>query len=380
LREWLRSVDSGTKVLLIADRRAIETVVNAVGLGTIGSPGVPLLLLDPAQLGGTPSTGGAERKKGRKTRDVPPGLPVPPRIVACSESMREVLRFVERAGASDARILILGESGTGKDLVARALAAASPRASQPLVTVNCGTIPHELAESELFGHEKGAFTGATSAKPGLFEVADGGTLFIDEIGELPLPLQPKVLRVLEDGWMRRVGSHREQRVDVRVIAATNRDLAAEVKAGRFREDLYFRINVITLKLPPLRARPGDVLLLAEHFLNSGWQLDPHVRQVLERYCWPGNVRELKNVLERAQVLANAGTITLDDLPPELVEAAIESDAASMPAADPRLEVLERAHVLRVLTNFHGNKARTARTLGIHRRTLYRLLERLGISG
>jgi DNA-binding NtrC family response regulator len=378
LREWLRSVDSGSKVLLVADRRAIEAIVNAVSAGAAGSPGVPLLLLDPAQLGSTVFAGGPEPKQSRKARSVLPCPPVPVRIVAGSEPMREVLRLVERIGASDARVLIQGESGTGKDLVARALAEAGSRAGKPLVTVNCGAIPEELAESELFGHEKGAFTGATAARLGLFEIADGGTLFIDEIGELPLSLQPKLLRVLEEGWIRRVGSSREQRVDVRVIAATNRDLAADVAARRFREDLYFRLNVMSIELPPLRDRPGDVLLLARYFLGSGWNLDPHVCQVLERYRWPGNVRELSNVLKRATVLAESSMVTLDDLPAELVEAALESAAPATEAIDPRLAALERAHVLRVLEEYHGNKARTARMLGIHRRTLYRLLDRFGI--
>ena len=192
-------------------------------------------------------------------------------MIGRSPPMQEVFRLVERAGPSEKAILIQGESGTGKELVARALHLSSQRANKPLVVINCAALPESLLESELFGHEKGAFTGAVNAKPGLFEVADGGTLFIDEIGEMPGSLQAKMLRVLEDGSLRRVGSIKERRVDVRVLAATNRDLAKEVQSGRFREDLYYRINVMSLELPPLRIRQGDIPLLVKHFLGPGWR-------------------------------------------------------------------------------------------------------------
>jgi transcriptional regulator with GAF, ATPase, and Fis domain len=306
--------------------------------------------------------------------------------------MADAVDMARKAAASTATVLLLGESGTGKEIFARAIHHWSERRSQPFVAINCVGLSKELLESELFGHEKGAFTGATTAKPGLFEIADGGTLFIDEIGELPLILQPKLLRVLEDGWMRRVGSPRERRVNVRVLSATNRDLAADVKSGRFREDLYFRINVMSIELPPLRERPGDARLLVDHFLGAGWEVEPEAREALERYRWPGNVRELRNTLERASVLAEGQTITLDDLPAEIAEAA----GAAVPPPDAptdggppsrlgksgqsavSLDAIERAHVLRVLTENKGNKARAARALGIHRRKLYRLLVRLGI--
>jgi transcriptional regulator with PAS, ATPase and Fis domain len=224
-----------------------------------------------------------------------------------------------------------------------------------------------------------SFAGATACKEGLCEVADRGTLFIDEIGELPLALQPKLLRVLEDGSLRRVGSHQERRVNVRLIAATNRRLDEEVAGGRFREDLYYRINVMSLVLPPLRERAGDVRRLVDHVLGENWRIDDDARETLERYHWPGNVRQLINTLDRAQVLADHQTITLDDLPREVISASPNGPASPSPAADESdLATIERVHVVSVLERERGNKARAARVLGVHRRKLYRLIERLGI--
>ncbi len=232
--------------------------------------------------------------------------------------MQEVFRLIERAGPTDKAILIQGESGTGKELVAKALQRASRRAEKPMVTINCAALPEALLESELFGHEKGSFTGAVATKQGLFEVADGGTLFIDEIGELAGSLQAKLLRVLEDGSLRRVGSLKERRVDVRLLAATNRDMAKEVAEGRFREDLYYRINVMSLQLPPLRDRHGDIpLLVAQCWATSGRSI-PRPMQALEAYRWPGNVRQLINALERAQIMADDKRIRLRDLPRDIV--------------------------------------------------------------
>ena len=249
-------------------------------------------------------------------------------ILGKSPAMREVFRLIERAGPTDKAILIQGASGTGKELVARALHRASSRAQKPFVAINCAALPESLLESELFGHEKGSFTGAIATKLGLFEVADGGTLFIDEMGEMPGALQAKLLRVLEDGSMRRVGSLKEVRVNVRLLAATNRNLQKEVQAGRFREDLYYRINVMSLELPLLKDRAGDVRLLTEKFVGDQWHVTDAAMAALERYEWPGNVRQLINTIERSKILAEGRTIDLVDLPGEIVRATKSTAVAS----------------------------------------------------
>jgi DNA-binding NtrC family response regulator len=300
-------------------------------------------------------------------------------MVGRSPAMQEVFRLIERAGPSEKAILIQGESGTGKELVARALHAHSSRAEKPMVVINCAALPETLLESELFGHERGAFTGAVSAKPGLFEVADGGTLFIDEIGELPGSLQAKLLRVLEDGSLRRIGSLQERRVNVRLLAATNRNLAKEVEASRFREDLYYRINVMSLELPPLRQRQGDIQLLVEHFLGTAWEIEPAAMEAMQRYTWPGNVRQLINALERAKILSESETIRVQDLPREVVFPSGMAGTPTAAVATDDLATIQRSKVVEVLRRESGNKSRAARALGIDRRKLYRLLEKYAIS-
>ena len=294
-------------------------------------------------------------------------------MIGESPAMREVFRLIERAGPADKPVLIQGESGTGKELVACALHRLSQRSDKPLVVINCAALPETLLESELFGHERGAFTGAVSAKPGLFEAADEGTLFIDEIGDMPGSLQAKLLRVLEDGSLRRIGSIKERRVNVRLLAATNRDMADEVKQGRFREDLYYRINVMTLELPPLRERTGDVPRLVARFLGNQWEIEPAALQAIERYDWPGNVRQLINALERAKILADEQTIRLDGLPPGIAAGGSSNHPPTVGGQD-QLAAIERSKIIEILRRERGNKARAARTLGIGRRSLYRLLE------
>jgi DNA-binding NtrC family response regulator len=301
------------------------------------------------------------------------------RLVGSGPAMRRVTRLIERVAPTDATVLIRGASGTGKELVARALHANSPRQDRPLVTINCAALQETLLESELFGHEKGAFTGAVQAKPGLVEVAEGGTLFVDEIGEMAGGLQAKLLRVLEDGHYRRVGGTTEACADVRVVAATNRSLEDAMQQGKFREDLYYRLNVVSVELALLRERREDIPELVEHFLTTRqlgparYRIQPEALAALVRHDWPGNVRELANVLERAQILAEGQVITPDDLPEGI---AAGGPAADGPAGDPlHLYEAQRRHVLEVLQREKGNKVHAARALGISRRALYRLLDK-----
>ena len=304
-------------------------------------------------------------------------------IIGGSPALSKVLREVAQVAATDATVLMLGETGTGKELFARAVHDRSTRRDRPLVKVSCAALPEHLIESELFGHEKGAFTGATARRNGRFELADKGTIFLDEIGDLPLALQAKLLRVLQEGEFERLGSSRTQKVDVRVIAATNRDLAKGIEKGTFREDLYYRLNVFPITLPPLRDRVGDVPLLAQSFVETfsaklGRPIDTipaEVMDALERYAWPGNIRELQNIIERAVILSDGATLRLDDTL-ETAHRPVESTGRAT-----TLEDAERDHILKALeaTNWkvrgtHG----TAELLDINPSTLRSRMQKLGI--
>ena len=369
------------EVVLLTGQGSIETAVEAMKLGAYDYLQKPFPLKDLEAVAIKAYERRNLRKENTQLRVLLQRTQPPSEMIGQSLVMQEIFRLIERAGPSDKAILILGESGTGKELVARALHRHSRQADKPMVVINCAALPESLLESELFGHEKGAFTGAVSAKPGLFEVADGGTLFIDEIGELPGSLQAKLLRVLEDGSLRRIGSIQERRVKVRLLAATNRDLVQEVEAKRFREDLFYRINVMSLELPLLRQRTGDIPLLVRHFLGSGWEIDPEALAAMERYRWPGNVRQLINAIERAKILASSETITLRDLPREVAAppaAASAVSAAELDGTDD-LAAIQRSKVVEVLRREAGNKSKAARALGIDRRKLYRLLEKFSIA-
>ena len=300
-------------------------------------------------------------------------------VVGRSEAILQVFKTAARVASTDATVLIQGESGTGKELVARAIHQSSPRAQGPFVAVDCGAIAEGGLESELFGHARGAFTGAQVARRGLFEEASGGTLFLDEIGDVGPNLQARLLRALQEGTIRRVGTNESIAVDVRVVAASNRDLEAAVKEGTFRADLYYRLAVVTIGIPPLRERREDIPLLAEHFAHKhgrseGSAISPAARDLLVAYDWPGNVRELENVVARALALNPSGVILPDDLP-EAVRSG-EADAAPAGLAGderPTLEELERRYARQVLGETGGNKSRAADILGIDRKTLYRIL-------
>jgi DNA-binding NtrC family response regulator len=303
-------------------------------------------------------------------------------LVGSGPEMQRVVALIEKVAPTDATVLIRGASGTGKELVARAIHHNSPRRDGPMVTINCAALQETLLESELFGHEKGAFTGAVASKRGLFEVAHGGTLFIDEVAEMTPSLQAKLLRVLEDSSYRRVGGTQEVQADVRIVAATNKPLEEEQKVGRFREDLYYRLNVFTICLPLLRERRQDIPDLVQHFLTTRqigpapYTVAPEALEALKRYDWPGNVRELANVIERAQILSENHVITLDDLPE-----AIAAAGATTPVTggDPHsLAEVERRHVQTILEQEKGNKVQAAKVLGISRRALYRLIAKYGL--
>jgi len=325
-------------------------------------------------------------------------------VIGRSPAMAQVFELVKKAARSEANILVQGESGTGKELIARAVHANSPRASQPFVPVDCASLPENLLESELFGHEKGAFTGAVKTKPGLMEVASSGTLFLDEIAELSTGLQVKLLRALQERQIRRVGGTALIDVDVRVVSATNRDLRDAVAKGAFREELYYRVNVIEIRLPPLRERAGDVRLLANAFLKRYGQdrvraCDDAAMAALEAYRWPGNVRELQNVVERACALADGDTVTRRDLPEHVLAGSVRAGGGAA-AIEPEVEtqlsgttelglkdakehwmaVLEASYLKRLLERHDGNITAAAKAAGIDRKTFHRLVNKHQIRG
>src|SRR5687768_9461868 len=302
-------------------------------------------------------------------------------IVGQSKLMKDVFAKIQRAAPVDSTVLILGESGTGKELVAQALHHNSPRKKGPFVAVNCAAVPATLVESELFGHVRGAFTGATDRRMGRFEQADGGTLFVDEIGDFEIGLQAKLLRVLETFTVTPVGGHEDRKVNVRVVAATSRDIRKMVEEGKFREDLYYRLNVVTVLLPPLRQRPDDIPILVDHFLREiaenkhtpPKRISPEVMRRFQQYRWPGNVRELRNTLESMMVLADGDTLTERDLPERIAESAPQLTTTKEIPTGMTMEELERLAIMRALDQYGGNRTHAANRLGISVRTLQRKL-------
>jgi DNA-binding NtrC family response regulator len=374
--------DPPPAVLLITAYPSIDTAVRGMKLGARDYIGKPF---SPDELRLVVQRALAEdelaRAHGALTRRLAYGS-----MIGDSPAMQQLRATIHKVAPSDATVLITGESGTGKELVARALHFAGRRASGAFVPVNCGALVGTLLDSELFGHVRGAFTGADTSKRGLFVAADAGTLFLDEIGELPLELQPKLLRALQDGEVKPVGSTTAIRVDARVVAATNRKLDDGVRAGTFREDLFYRLAVITIDVPPLRARPGDIPLLARHFADQAAlraergrvELTDAALAQLAAQPWPGNVRELENTIERAVILATGDVLDVADVAGPRALGAATGLATFTGDLVPTLDELERAHILKVLELCDGQKTKAAQLLGINRTTLWKKLRQYGL--
>ena len=378
----LREEQPDTPVVIITGKGTIDAAVEAVREGVFDFVEKPL---DPARLKVILQRA-LEKKETlhemqvlrRRLGQVDSGVG----LVGNSPPMRKAMELMEKVAPSKASVVITGQSGTGKEMVARAIHQLSPRRDKPFIAINCSAIPATLIESEMFGHERGAFTGADQRRLGAWELADAGTLFLDEVGEIPIELQAKFLRVLEEERLRRLGGKSEIAVDVRVISATNRDLKEEIKVGRFREDLYFRLNVFHINLAPLKERREDIPVLVQHFIDrfsrdAGKKLhgvSPQAMKFLTDYAWPGNIRELRNTLERAVILCGVGAIEPEHLPSELAAGGGESAYLKLPYGLPLREI-EKEYILSTLSRLQNNKARTAQALGISEKTLYNKLYR-----
>jgi two-component system nitrogen regulation response regulator NtrX len=378
-----RSVD--TPIVMISGHGNIESAVRAIKMGAFDFVEKPLSLEKTVLV-----VGNAVRQRRLEAENRALRAHVDRRLAMVGESyvMQQLREQIAMAAPTNGRVLIYGENGTGKELVARSVHSMSRRRNGPFIEVNCAAIPEELIESELFGHMKGAFTGALSDRRGKFELADGGTLFLDEIGDMSLKTQAKVLRALQEQVVEPVGGAASVRVDVRVLAATNKELPAEIRLGRFREDLYFRLNVIPIFVPPLRDRPDDILLLAQHFMTElsreygrrPKQFDPGAAAGLRSCRWPGNVRELRNVVERLMIMVPGDTIRLSDL--SFLDAAAIVDLEKPGPVAPLHEArdrFEREYILKALAAQHGNISRTAEVLGVERSNLYRKMRGFGIA-
>jgi len=386
-------LDPDAVVVVITGHGTVESAVEAMRAGAFDYLLKPLPSNDALRL---VIERGVERRRlvaeNRRLRESLSPQVGFDKLIGQSPAMQAVFELVRKAARSEANILIQGESGTGKELVARAIHANSPRASEVFVPVDCAALPEQLLESELFGHERGAFTGADRTKPGMFEVADRGTLLLDEVGELPLGLQAKLLRALQEREIRRVGGTKLLPVDVRLVSATNRDLAESVGKREFREDLFYRVNVIQIALPPLRDRVGDVPLLAYHFLRRYGRnrerplegIDADALAVLEAYAWPGNIRELQNVVERACALGDGPTLRLRDLPEHVrgrgrpAPATPGKDLPLREARETWLRVFTQEYLTDLLRRHGGNISQAAKTAGVDRKTLHRLLAKFDI--
>ncbi len=386
LLRWVREHQPGLPLILITAHGTVDSAVQALKDGAFDYISKPF---DQDELQASIAKALATERRNTHHATADPGERG---IVGETPIMRGIYQLVEKVAPSPTTVLITGESGTGKELIARAIHEGSPRANAPFIQINCGAIPENLFEAELFGFERGAFTGAVHDKPGRFELAHGGTLFLDEVGELPREMQVKILRALQERCIDRVGGLRPIDVDVRVVAATNADLQAEVKAGTFREDLYYRLNVVPIHLPPLRERSADIPLLAQHFIGRfNQRLDKQVKQIapdamatMLAHGWPGNIRELENLMERSVLLSDDDTLRIHDLigltrAAEMVEGVEEHEELGLKEyVRVHTVKLERARIGRVLEATDGNVTRAARRLGISRKSLQTKMKDYGL--
>ena len=385
----VREKEPETPVILMTAQASLQSAVQAVNQGAFYYLQKPfsnddmVALCRRAAETRTLKKENTALKREIRRRDSSRGV----RPIGRNRVFTEVLKLAETVAPTDSTVLITGDSGTGKEILARYIHTLSDRENGPFASINCGALPETLLESELFGHVKGSFTGAVKDKEGLLAAARGGTFFLDEVGEMSPSLQVKLLRALQEREIIPVGATEPVAIDVRIIAATNRDLEQEIRKGAFRTDLYYRLNVVSLHLPPLRERLDDLALLAEHFLarhardqgRDGFRLTDAALEALGRYDWPGNVRELENALERAAILASAGEMDVEHLPQRVLEPPATPLVGDGPPPNPTLEVIERAYIMWVLSVEGGNKARAAEVLGIDPSTLYRKLNRYGVT-
>jgi DNA-binding NtrC family response regulator len=371
---WAREAEADTEFIVLTGNADVETAVEAMRLGAYDFLGKPWRNAELVEVIGKAAEKKTLRRENSALKEVMTRRDGLPQIVGQTTEMQELLSIIGRVAQSDSPVLILGESGTGKELVARTIHLKSRRASRPFVSINCGAFPDTLLETELFGHKRGAFSGAVASRVGLFEAADGGTLFLDEIGEMSPAMQVRLLRVLDSGEVRRVGEERAFHVDVRIVAATNKDLSREAAEGRFRWDLYYRVSTISVPVPPLRQRRPDIPLLVQHFAVPGGRggkplrFAPEATERLMNYQWPGNIRELRNLIERLLILHEGDEVKASDLPIELgtpPRVAAEPTEASLVS----LQEMERRHVERVLGATGWNKAQAARVLDVDIKTL-----------
>ena len=381
LMKRLREDPAAPPIIVLTGKATVETAVEAMKNGAYDYLTKPYKLDELAIVVDRAAEYGRLRVKSELLEQELVRKELPFEFIGTSKPLQDILALIRKVAPTDSPVFIQGESGTGKELVANTIWHFSTRKDKPFIALNCATLSENLIESEIFGHEKGSFTGAHQMKHGLVEVADKGTLFLDEIGEMPVSLQAKLLRFLDSGEYRRVGGNRALRVSVRLITATNKDLAELIKAGRFREDLYYRLNVITVALPPLRERKGDIPALARHFLGKYAKklakairdVDRDVLDLLMDYHWPGNVRELENIMERAVILCEGETLDADCLS---IPSPVVVDELG---TNPSLEEMEKTYILRVLKEAKNNQSRASQLLGIDRKTLYLKLKKYGIN-